>query len=74
MSRNAERVWHAIRGAGDGYGLMVIAPGHARRIAAGILSWSHDVDAETSPFQVNLAYQVPNEKDADYVGKAVLEQ
>lgn len=73
-SRNAETVWYAIRGTGARYGLRVIAPGHHRRIAAGILSWGQDMDVETSPFQVNLAYQVPREKTADYIGKAALER
>jgi len=72
-SLNAERVWYAIRTAGARYGLRVIAPGHHRRIAAGILSWGQDMDAETSPFQVNLAYQVPRKKEADYIGRAALE-
>src|SRR6185437_16389471 len=47
---------------------------HHRRVAAGILSWGQDMDAETLPFQVNLAYQVPRKKEADYIGKAALEQ
>jgi len=72
-SQTAERVWYALRGIGAHYGLRVIAPGHHRRIAAGILSWGQDMDAETSPFQVNLAYQVPRAKSADYIGKAALE-
>jgi aminomethyltransferase len=71
---NAEAVWYAIRGTGAGYGLRVIAPAHHRRIAAGILSWGQDMDAETSPFQVNLEYQVPRKKTADYIGKAELER
>jgi aminomethyltransferase len=70
----AEQVWYAIRGVGARYGLRVIAPAHHRRIAAGILSWGQDMDAETSPFQVNLAYQVPRKKTADYIGKAALER
>ena len=73
-SEAAERVWYALRGIGARYGLRVIAPGHHRRIAAGILSWGQDMDAETSPFQVNLAYQVPRKKTADYIGKAELER
>jgi aminomethyltransferase len=72
-TQTAERVWYALRGTGARYGLRVIAPGHHRRIAAGILSWGQDMDAETSPFQVNLAYQVPRNKSADYIGKAALE-
>jgi aminomethyltransferase len=71
---NAEAVWYAIRGAGASYGLRVIAPAHHRRVAAGILSWGQDMDAETSPFQVNLAYQVPRRKAGDYIGKAELER
>ena len=60
--------------AGDGHQLMVTAPGHQRRIQAGILSWGQDIDHETSPFQCNLAYQVPREKAGDYIGRAVLER
>lgn len=72
-SLNAEAVWYALRGQGARYGLRVIAPAHHRRIAAGILSWGQDMDVETSPFQVNLAYQVPRQKEADYIGRAALE-
>ena len=72
-SLNAETVWYALRGQGARYGLRVIAPAHHRRIAAGILSWGQDMDVETSPFQVNLAYQVPRNKEADYIGRAALE-
>jgi aminomethyltransferase len=70
----AETVWNAVLRAGEKHGLQVIAPGHHRRIQAGILSWGQDMDFETSPFQVNLSYQVPRNKAADYVGKAELER
>ena len=73
-TKNAESVWYAIRAVGETHGLQVIAPAHHRRIAAGILSWGQDMDFETSPFQVNLGYQVPRNKDADYVGKRELER
>jgi aminomethyltransferase len=73
-SIHAEAVWYAVRGAGSSFGLRVIAPAHHRRIAAGILSWGQDLDFESSPFQVNLAYQVPRKKQADYIGKAELER
>ncbi len=73
-TKNAEAVWYAIRGTGASFGLRVIAPAHHRRIAAGILSWGQDMDHETSPFQVNLAYQVPRKKTADYIGKHALER
>jgi len=69
----AEDLWYAVLEAGKAHNLMVIAPAHHRRIAAGILSWGQDVDSETLPFQCNLAYQVPRQKTADYIGKAKLE-
>ena len=70
---HAEHLWHAVLDAGKKHDLMVIAPAHHRRIAAGILSWGQDMDAETLPFQCNLGYQVPRNKKADYIGKAALE-
>jgi glycine cleavage system aminomethyltransferase T len=72
-SRHAERMWNAVLEAGKRHDLAVIAPAHHRRIAAGILSWGQDMDAETLPFQVNLGYQVPRTKAGDYIGKPALE-
>ena len=72
--QNAEIVWNAVLEAGEEFGLQVVAPAHHRRIAAGILSWGQDMDFETSPFQVNLSYQVPRNKQADYIGKEELER
>ncbi|MGH3424833.1 MAG: glycine cleavage T C-terminal barrel domain-containing protein [Nocardioidaceae bacterium] len=69
----AEQMWNAILETGERHNLMVVAPAHHRRIAAGILSWGQDMDFETLPFQVNLGYQVPRKKTADYVGKRALE-
>ncbi|MEZ8028953.1 glycine cleavage T C-terminal barrel domain-containing protein [Enterovibrio norvegicus] len=71
---NAETVWYGVLEAGKAHDLMVIAPANHRRIAAGILSWGQDIDQEVSPFQCNLAYQVPRDKEGDYVGKAALEK
>ena len=73
-SIHAETVWRGIQEVGRKYELAVVAPAHHRRIAAGILSWGQDMDFETSPFQVNLGYQVPRKKNADYVGKRELER
>ncbi|MFP4126564.1 MAG: glycine cleavage T C-terminal barrel domain-containing protein [Alphaproteobacteria bacterium] len=69
----AEDLWYTVLEAGKAHELRVIAPAHHRRIAAGILSWGQDIDAETLPFQTNLAYQVPRHKAAEYIGKAKLE-
>ena len=70
----AEDLWHALLKAGERHQLMVIAPAHHRRIAAGILSWGQDMDQETLPFQCNLGYQVPRKKKADYIGKQKLNE
>ena len=71
---HAEKLWNAVLEAGKAHQLMVIAPGHQRRIQAGIMSWGQDIDHETLPFQCNLAYQVPRKKKGDYIGKAALER
>jgi glycine cleavage system aminomethyltransferase T len=71
---HAEDMWNAVLEAGKAHNLQVIAPAHHRRVAAGILSWGQDMDNETLPFQVNLGYQVPRTKEADYIGKAALER
>lgn len=73
-SQHAEDLWNAILHVGKKHQLSVIAPAHHRRIAAGILSWGQDLDQEVLPFQVNLAYQVPRKKEAQYIGKAALEE
>ncbi|MFC7229890.1 aminomethyl transferase family protein [Salinirubellus salinus] len=73
-SKNGEAVWDPVHDAVVDHGGMQIAPGHHRRIAAGIQSWGQDMDHETSPFQVNLGYHVRDEKEADYIGKEVLER
>lgn len=70
---HAEDMWNAVLDAGVRHNLMVIAPAHHRRIAAGILSWGQDMDQEMLPFQCNLSYQVPRNKNADYIGKQRLE-
>jgi aminomethyltransferase len=72
-SKYAERVWDPVMASVKDHGGRQIAPGHHRRIAAGIMSWGQDLDHETSPFQVNLGYQVPDDKEADYIGKEALE-
>ena len=69
----AEDLWYGVLEAGKRHQLMVTAPAHHRRIAAGILSWGQDLDQETLPFQCNLGYQIPRRKPVDYVGKAALE-
>jgi aminomethyltransferase len=71
---NAEAVWYTIKEVGAKHNLMVIAPAHHRRIAAGILSYGQDLDHETNPFQCNLGHMIPKTKEADYIGKKALEK
>ncbi|MYC16241.1 MAG: aminomethyl transferase family protein [Gemmatimonadetes bacterium] len=70
----AEDLWHTLLEIGERHQLMVIAPAHHRRIAAGILSWGQDMDQETLPFQCNLGYQVPRKKQAAYIDKQKLNE
>ena len=71
---HAERVWEYLLEKGKSVDLTVISTAHHRRIAAGILSWGQDMDFESSPFQVNLDYQVPRKKTINYIGKEELER
>ena len=71
---NAEAVWNPVLETVKAHGGAAAPVNGRRRIAAGILSLGQDMDHETSPFQVNLGYQVPDDKDAEYVGKAELER
>ena len=73
-TKNAEAVWDPVLETVKDHGGGVIAVNHHRRVAAGILSWGQDMDYETSPFQVNLGYQIPDDKAADYIGKTELER
>jgi aminomethyltransferase len=73
-TKNAEAVWNPVLETVKAHGGAATGISHQRRIAAGIMSLGQDMDHETSPFQVNLGYQVPDDKDADYVGKAELER
>jgi len=73
-TQNAEAVWNPVLETVKAHGGAAAGVSHQRRIAAGILSLGQDMDHETSPFQVNLGYQVPDDKDADYVGKAELDR
>ena len=67
----ADDMWNAVLEAGKQFNLKVIAPGHHRRIEAGILSWGQDMDAEVNPYEVGLGWQVDLSKDF-FVGKDAL--
>jgi aminomethyltransferase len=64
-------MWYTILEAGKKHNLKVIAPGHHRRIEAGILSYGQDIDIEVNPFQCGQGWQVDLKKD-DFIGKKAL--
>lgn len=68
---NAEKMWNAVLEAGKKHNLKVIAPGHHRRIEAGILSYNQDMDIENNPYQCGLGWQVDFSKE-DFIGKEAL--
>jgi aminomethyltransferase len=68
---HADKFWDAMRGYGEKYNMMIIAPSHIRRIEAGILSWGQDMDWETNPFEVGLGWQIDLSKD-EFIGKEAL--
>jgi len=69
--KNAEKMWYTCLDVGEKHGLKVTAPGHHRRIEAGILSWGQDLDIEVNPYEVGLGWQVDLTKD-DFIGKDAL--
>lgn len=70
-TKYAEDMWYAVLEAGKEFNLRVIAPGHHRRIEAGILSWGQDMDQEVNPFEIGLGWQVDLDKP-DFIGKDAL--
>lgn len=70
-TKNAEKLWNTMLDAGEKHNLKVIAPGHHRRIEAGILSYGADFDVEVNPFECGQGWQVDLTKDA-FIGKDAL--
>jgi len=67
-TRDAEKMWNKMLEAGKNHNLKVIAPGHHRRIEAGLLSYGQDIDIEVNPYECGLGWQVDLTKEA-FVGK-----
>jgi len=72
-TKNAEKMWNTMLDAGLKHNLKVIAPGHHRRIEAGILSYGQDIDIEVNPYECGQGWQVDLTKD-DFIGKKSLAQ
>ena len=65
-------LWDCLMTAGAPYGIAPSAPNRIRRIEAGILDYSVDMDDTTNPFEVGLARLVQLDDPRDFVGKAAL--
>lgn len=67
-TRDAEKMWNTVLEAGKKHNLKVIAPGHHRRIEAGLLSYGQDIDIEVNPYECGQGWQVDLTKEA-FIGK-----
>lgn len=68
---NAEKMWYAMLEAGKKHNLKVIAPGHHRRIEAGMMSYGADIDIEVNPYECGFGWQVDLDRE-DFIGKKAL--
>jgi len=71
---NAEKMWYYMLEKGAPYNLKVIAPGHHRRIEAGLMSYGADIDIENNPYECGLGWQVGEKRKDDFLGKEALAQ
>merc|ERR1719203_1080994 len=71
---NAEKMWNHILEVGEKHNLKVIAPGHHRRIEAGLMSYMQDIDWEVNPYQCGLGWQVDLKRTDDFIGKKALKK
>lgn len=71
-TKNAEKMWNHVLEVGKKHHLKVIAPGHHRRIEAGLLSYMQDIDWEVNPYECGLGWQVDLNREDDFVGKKAL--
>jgi aminomethyltransferase len=71
-SRGAE-LWDRIMDAGRPYDIRPIAPCEARRIEAGIFNYGSDMTIADTPFHVMGLERLVEPQEADYIGKAALE-
>ncbi|HEX6868819.1 MAG TPA: glycine cleavage T C-terminal barrel domain-containing protein [Candidatus Limnocylindrales bacterium] len=72
-SRGPE-LWDRIMAAGAPHGIRPIAPCEARRIEAGIFNYGSDITIADTPFHVMGLERLVETQEADYIGKAALEE
>jgi len=72
-TKNAKKMWNHILEVGAKHNLKVIAPGHHRRIEAGLMSYNQDIDIEVTPYECGMGWQVDLKRDDDFIGKKALQ-
>jgi glycine cleavage system aminomethyltransferase T len=68
-----DELWDRIMEAGRPHEIRPIAPCEARRIEAGIFNYGSDMTADNNPFEISGLERLVESQDADYIGKAALE-
>jgi glycine cleavage system aminomethyltransferase T len=67
-------LWDRIMEAGAPYDIRPIAPCEARRIEAGIFNYGSDMTIANNPFEIMGLERLVEPQQADYIGKAALEE
>ncbi len=67
-------LWDRVMEAGRPHDIRPIAPCEARRIEAGIFNYGSDMTIADTPFHVMGLERLVEVQDADYIGKAALEE
>ena len=70
----AGELWDRVFEAGRPHNIRPIAPCEARRIEAGIFNYGSDMTIENNPFEIMGLERLVEDQEADYIGKAALEE
>ena len=69
----SDALWRAVLEAGEPFGVKVAAPSMARRVEAGMMNYGSDMTIENNPFEIMGLERLVEPQEADYIGKAALE-
>ena len=72
-SRGVE-LWNRVVEAGEKYGIGPGAPNHVERVESGLVSYGGDNTPDSNPLEVGMGRFVNVDCEADYIGKAALQQ
>jgi aminomethyltransferase len=67
-------LWDRVFEAGREFNIRPVAPVEARRIEAGIFNYGSDMTIANNPFEVMGLERLVEPQEADYIGKAALEE